>query len=124
MASIESIIARASELSVDERLDIAMQLLELIRESVGGGAAGGGKAKKGKAKKSKKDDSSETETEKKPRAPTTWTTGLAAVRPILEKNGINKKLAMKIGSLLKELPSWPAPSEKEVVNAAKELETE
>ena len=125
MASIESIIARVSELSVDERLDIAMQLLELIRESVGGGAAGG-KVKKGKAKakKSKKDDTSDSETEKKTRAPTTWTTGLAAVRPILEKNSVNKKLAMKIGSLLKELPSWPSPSEKEVMDAAKELETE
>ena len=118
MASIESIIARASELSVDERLDIAMQLLELVRDSIGGG-----KGKKGKSKKSKKDASSDSETEKKPRAPTTWSMGLEAVRPILEKNSINKKLAMQIGSLLKGLPSWPAPSEAEVLNAAKELET-
>ena len=122
MASISSIIARASELSVDERLDIAMQLLELVRESVGGGK-GNGKGKKGKAKKSKKDDSSDSESEKKTRAPTTWTTGLAAVRPLLEKNNINKKLAMKIGSSLKDLPSWPTPSEQEVVDAAKEIET-
>ncbi len=121
MASIESIIARASELSVDERLDIAMQLLELVRDSMGGG-----KGKKGKSKKSKKDASSDSDSEskpKKPRAPTTWSMGLEVVRPILEKNSINKKLAMQIGSLLKPLPSWPNPSEKEVLDAAKELET-
>ena len=122
MASIESIIARASELTVDERLDIAMQLLELVRESVGDGAGGKGKGKKGKKSKSKKDDASDSETEKKPRAPTAWTTGLAAVRPILEKNSVNKKLAMQIGSLLKGLPSWPAPSEKEVMDAVKQNE--
>ncbi len=118
MASVESILASTSELTAGERLDLAMQILELVRESIGGG-----KGKKGKGKRSsKKDDSSDSESEKKARAPTAWTTGLAAVRPILEKNGVNKKLAMKIGSLLKELPSWPAPSEKEVMNAVKENE--
>lgn len=125
MSTIESIIARASELSVDDRLTIAMQLLELVRDTLDGG-----KGKKGgkKTKKSKKSDAEDSDTdsvkEKKTREPTKWTTGLAAVRPILEKNGINKKLAMKIGSKLKDLPSWPAPSEKEVVDASKELDAD
>ena len=123
MSTIESIIARASELSVDDRLTIAMQLLELVRDTLDGG-----KGKK-KTKKSKKSDAaadSDTDSvkEKKTREPTKWTTGLAAIRPILEKNGINKKLAMKIGSKLKDLPSWPAPSEKEVVDASNELDAD
>ena len=123
MSTIESIIARASELSVDDRLAIAMQLLELVRDTLDGGS---GKVKKGKKSKkskgAKSDSDSESVTEKKTREPTKWTTGLAAIRPMLEKNGINKKLAMKIGSQLKDLPSWPAPSEKEVVDASKMLD--
>jgi hypothetical protein len=123
MSTIESIVASASELSVDDRLTIAMQLLELVRDTLDGGKAKKGKKSK-KSKKSESSSDSESVTEKKTREPTKWTTGLAAIRPILEKNGINKKLAMKIGSKLKDLPSWPAPSEKEVVAASKEIEAE
>lgn len=123
MSTIESIIARASELSVDDRLTIAMQLLELVRDTLDGG-----KGKK-KTKKSKKSDAaadSDTDSvkEKKTREPTNWDKGLGVVRPILGKNGINKKLAMKIGKKLKVLPSWPVPSEKEVVDASKELDVD
>lgn len=121
MSTIESIVASASELSVDDRLTIAMQLLELVRDTLDGGKAK--KSKKSKKAKSTSDSSdSESVPEKKHREPTKWTIGLAAIRPILEKNGINKKLAMKIGAQLKDLPSWPEPSEKEVVEASKGIE--
>jgi hypothetical protein len=126
MSTIESIIARASELSVDDRLTIAMQLLELVRDTLDGGKGkkGGKKTKKSKKSDAAADSDTDSVKEKKTREPTKWTTGLAAIRPILEKNGINKKLAMKIGSKLKDLPSWPAPSEKEVVDASNDLDAD
>ena len=123
MATVQSLISQATEFSVQDRIEIAMQLLDLVRESVGGSKS---KSKKSKSKKSKKsadsDSSSDSDTEKKTREPSKWTIGLAAVRPILDKHNINKKLSMKLGSMLKDFPSWPAPSEKEVMNAVKEFE--
>ncbi len=126
MSTIESIIARASELSVDDRLTIAMQLLELVRDTLDGGKGkkGGKKTKKSKKSDATADSDTDSVKEKKTREPTNWDKGLGVVRPILEKNGINKKLAMKIGSKLKVLPSWPVPSEKEVVDASKELDVD
>ncbi len=89
MSSVESILADAQELSPVERYELAMALLETLREPIGAP-----KAKRSKAA------SAEPKTT---RAPTSWNTGCAAVRAAIKGvEGYKPPHVMAFASFLKK----------------------
>ncbi len=112
--TMESVLESALALSVKERYEMLLQLVESLAKPLG-------VKKSKKSKKEKKSEVTDSEAEpKEPKAPNKWQIGLANVRVLCEANGVNKKLAMDYGKLLKEHSSWPNPSQKEF-NQAKVL---
>lgn len=105
--TMEALLESTLALSVKERYEMLLQLVESLAKPLG--------VKKGKkSKKEKKPEASDSEAEpKEPKAPNKWQIGLANVRVLCEANGVNKKLAMDYGKLLKEHSSWPEPTQKE-----------
>lgn len=108
--TMDALLESTLALSVKERYELLLQLVESLAKPLG---IKKGKKEK-KSKKEKKAEASDSEAEpKEPKAPNKWQIGLANVRVLCEANGVNKKLAMDYGKLLKEHSSWPEPTQKE-----------
>ncbi len=107
MSSVESILAEAQELSPVERYELAMALLETIREPLGAP----------KAKRSKAASAASAEP-KATRAPTSWNTGCAAVRTVIKTvEGYKPPHVMAFASFLKKAneAGWAQTEAEEMV---------